>query len=435
MSGLRAQDPELMALGLTLPGFIERKEVIASLPSLGLLTLAGLTAKNVHQEYIELAGFPEGTDVPAEFDAVAISSFTAQINAAYRLADAYRAVGTKVILGGIHVTSMPDEALAHADAVVLGEGELLWEELTTDLVCGRLRRIYDARGREFDLTESPVPRFDLLNPECYNRLTVQTQRGCPFRCEFCASSIRLTNRFKLKPIEKVVHEVKEIKTIWDKPFIELADDNTFSNRSHGKKLARALGNLDIKWFTETDVSVAEDDELLSILGDSGCKQLLIGFESPTAPGLHNLELRANWKAAQIDRYKEAIHRIQRKGISVNGCFVLGLDGHDGSIFKETLDFVRDSGLAEVQITVQTPFPGTPLYDRLKQSNRLLEREYWDKCTLFDVTFTPSGMPPEELENGFRGLMQALYSESAARSRKANSLRFAQQQGGEEQSTP
>lgn len=424
MSGLRAQSPDLMELGLTLPGFIERKNVIASLPSLGLLTLAGITVEHVQTKYLELDHFDKSHDVPEEFDAVAISSFTAQINSAYCLADKYRELGTKVILGGIHVTSLPDEALKHADSVVLGEGEVYWEELVDDLSQNNLKRIYDARSIEFDLSKLVIPKFEMLNPDKYNRLTVQTQRGCPYRCEFCASSIQLTQKFKLKPIGHVVEEIERIRSIWEKPFIELADDNTFANKSHGKMLAKALSKLDIKWFTETDVSVANDEELLSILGDSGCRQLLIGFESPAASSLNNIELRTNWKQKQIDQYKEAIFRIQQRGISVNGCFVLGLDGQDETIFEEVLKFVQDSHLSEVQITIQTPFPGTPLYRRLEKEGRLTETEFWDRCTLFDINYTPKDMSDHSLENGFKRLMEDLYSEKFAKQRKNRFIKQA-----------
>ncbi|MGH1540232.1 MAG: B12-binding domain-containing radical SAM protein [Arenicella sp.] len=424
MSGLRVENPELKKLGLTLPGFVERREVIASLPSLALLTLAGQTAPDIELKYIELNDFCESLSIPEEFDAVAISSFTAQINSAYCLADKYRALGTKVILGGLHVTALPHEAILHADAVLLGEGEILWEELINDLIIGELKQIYDARNMEFDLKESPIPRYELLDIEKYNRLTVQTQRGCPFKCEFCASSIQLTRKYKTKPIKNIINEIERIKSLWSKPFIELADDNTFANKSHAKKLARALSTQDIKWFTETDISVAEDDELLSILSDSGCRQLLIGFESPSPQALHKIELKTNWKEKQLDKYKEAIYRIQRRGISVNGCFILGLDGQDTSIFNETYQFVNDSDLSEVQITIQTPFPGTDLYRRLQDSNRLLQNEFWDKCTLFDVNFIPEKMSIGELESGFLKLMKDLYSDSLVKKRKEQFIKQA-----------
>ncbi len=424
MSGLRVENAELAKLGLTLPGFIERREVIASLPSLGLLTLAGMTPKTIQCCYIEMNSYTPNQDLPGEFDVVAISSFSAQIEEAYCLADRYRAQGTKVILGGLHVTALPNEAQAHADAVVLGEGELVWPALCNDLMNGNLQPRYDVRSQSFDLSESPVPDFGLLDPAQYNRLTVQTQRGCPFRCEFCASSIRLSPTFKVKPVERVTAEIRAIKEIWSKPFIELADDNSFSNKRHARRLVRAIAQEQVKWFTETDVSVADDPELLNMLADSGCRQLLIGFEAPSKNSLSGVELKTDWKLKQLDRYQSSVQQIQSRGISVNGCFVIGLDGQDDRVFKEIMDFVADSGLSEVQITIQTPFPGTDLYQRLKSEGRLLEQRFWEKCTLFDVNFKPSHMSVNELQDGFRKLMEDLYSEPATKQRKRNFLKQA-----------
>src|SRR5689334_23031958 len=191
MSGVRAFNPELMAFGLTLPGFVERSEVIASLPSLGLLTLAGLTPPAWDVSYLEvpdlaaLDGLP-----PGDFDLVGISSFSAQIKEAYALADRYRAAGVRVVLGGLHVSALPREAMAHADAVVIGEAEPWWPAVLADFERDALARVYGPAERQFDLADAPMPRFELLDPARYNRITVQTQRGCPFRCEFCAASIR-----------------------------------------------------------------------------------------------------------------------------------------------------------------------------------------------------------------------------------------------------
>src|SRR5579862_9823030 len=222
MSGVRAHNPELTQLGLTLPGFVERNKVIASLPSLGLLTLAGLTPAEIDTQYLEVPDLKDVSGIPAEFDAVAISSFSAQIQEAYDLADRYRAAGTRVILGGLHVSALPREAQAHADAVVIGEGEPVWPAVMSDLLRpgGKLKEIYDARPLEYSLADSPMPRFDLLDMQRYNRLTVQTQRGCPLRCEFCAASMRISPDYKVKPVERVVAEIKAIKSLWKRPFIE-----------------------------------------------------------------------------------------------------------------------------------------------------------------------------------------------------------------------
>lgn len=410
MSGVRPDDPELEALGLTLPGFAQRTRQIASLPTLGLLTLAGQTPREIELEYREVPRYSPASPLPGEHDAVAICSFTARIKDAYALADRYRAAGSKVILGGPHVTALPEEASEHADAVALGEGELVWPQIVADLQANRLAPRYDARGRSFDLADAPMPRYELLDVASYNRLAVQTQRGCPWDCEFCASTVRMSPLYRVKPVAKVIEEIRRIRSLWPHPFIEFADDNTFVAKEHSKRLLRALVREDIRYFTETDVSVADDEDLLALLQDSGCAQVLIGFESSARTALEGLELRSDWKARQVDRYAAAIERIQSRGVSVNGCFVLGLDGSGPEVFDEVRAFVRSSGLHDVQITIQTAFPGTPLYARLAREGRLLEPLAWERCTLFDVNFLPARMSVEELWSGFRNLAEELYGE-------------------------
>ena len=417
MSGVRCHNKELMAFGLTLPGFVERSKVIASLPSLGLLTLAGLTPEEWEISYLEVSDIRMLESLPGDFDLVAISSFSAQIKEAYELADRYRATGVKVALGGLHVTACPEEAAQHADVIVIGEGEPVWPELLSDFERNRLRPVYDARGRSFNLAEAPMPRFDLLDIERYNRLTVQTQRGCPYNCEFCAASIRLDPRFKAKPVPKIVAELNRIKEFWPKPFIEFADDNTFADKRHGRELVRALMPLGHRWFTETDISVARDPELLALMRESGCAQILIGLESPRRSALDGVERKANWKRNQVDHYLEAIRRIQDAGITVNGCFVLGLDHTDTTSFEDIWEFVQKSGLYEVQITVMTAFPHTPLYERLHRERRLLREKAWELCTLFDINYQPSQMSVEELESGLRGLAKKIYSDEAIHKRR------------------
>ncbi len=417
MSGLRAHNEELTRLGLTLPGFVERNKTIASLPSLGLLTLAGMTPDDIALDYQEVEDLARLEGLPGEYDVVAISSFSAQIKEAYALADRFRAAGVTVLLGGLHVTACPQEALQHADAVVIGEAEPVWPRLVADLRRRKLQRSYDARGTPFNLACAPMPRFELLDPARYNRITVQTQRGCPFDCEFCAASIRLSPLYRVKPVEKVLAEIRRIKSIWPKPFIEFADDNSFANKRHAKKLLRALVPEGVRWFTESDISIARDRQLLGLMRDSGCAQVLIGLESPTLAGLHGIERKTDWKAKQLDAYMSAIDTIQSHGISVNGCFVLGLDGTGPESFDQVRDFVAASGLHEVQITIQTAFPGTPLYQRLKAEGRLLDETAWELCTLFDVNFRPDRMSVAELQRNFVRLGKELYSREATQLRR------------------
>ena len=417
MSGVRAYNEELTQLGLTLPGFVDRNKIIASLPSLGLLTLAGMTPESVEVEYLEIPDIKDVVEPPGAFDLVAISTYSAQVFEAYELADRYKAKGVKTVIGGPHVTCVPEEAKAHCDAVVIGEGEPVWPELLHDFERGALKPFYSSLDRDFDLKDAPLPSFELLDPGKYNRVTIQTSRGCPHRCEFCGASILICRKYKQKPAHKVREEIRAIKRIWEKPFIEFADDNTFVNKRYWKDLLKNLRGEDIKWFTETDISVADDDELLILMRESGCQQVLIGLESPTASGLNGLELSNNWKVKQLDKYRGAIDKIQANGITVNGCFILGLDGHDKGIFGKVWDFVRESGLYEVQITIMTAFPGTPLHDRLMKEDRVLEKGNWAKCTLFDVNYRPQNMSVKELETGFRDLAERVYSAEFTQQRK------------------
>ena len=416
MSGIRVCDEELLRLGLTLPGFVERSKAVASLPSLGLLTLAGMTPARHEVVYRDVEHLDRvGGDLEM-FDLVAISTYTAQVEEAYELADRYRALGSPVVMGGLHVTAQPEEAARHCDAVVVGEGEQVWPRLLADAERGALDRVYRGEG-EFDLDDAPMPAFHLLDPKRYNRLTVQTSRGCPLLCEFCASSVLLTRRYKQKPIPRVLAEVDRIRELWRHPFIELADDNSFVNRPYWKELLPHLAERRLQWFTETDVSVGADDELLRLMSAAGCVEVLIGLESPIEEDLRGLELKRDWKRRELPGYKEAIRNIQSHGIAVNGCFVLGLDGQRQDVFERVLDFTRELELFDVQITVQTPFPGTPLYERLRREGRLLEERPWRMCTLFDVTFEPSHMSPEELAKGVHWLARELYGTAETRRRR------------------
>ena len=416
VSGVRVYNERLIRLGVTLPGFVERARVIASMPSLGLLTLAAATPSGYDLTYLETPEFDAAALPLHTFDIVAISSFTAKADVMYAIADFYRAQGTTVVLGGLHCSLLPDEAAEHADAVVAGEGELLWPRVLEDWQQGALQRVYrNASFRDVDLGQTRIPRYDLLDFDKYNRIPIQTSRGCPLDCEFCAAS-KIFGGYKRKPIENVVRELAAIKRHVEHPFIELADDNTFVDKRWSRALARAIAEAEVHWFTETDVSVADDPELLDLLAASGCRQVLIGFESPSVESLRGIEAR-DWKAHRRDQYPRAIDAIQSRGITVNGCFILGLDNDTPDSFEAVERFVTESGLMEVQVTVLTPFPGTALYRRLRAEGRLLRERYWERCTLFDVNFVPRRMSVEQLEQGLEYLMGALYTAEEVQRRR------------------
>ena len=211
--------------------------------------------------------------------------------------------------------------------------------------------------------------------------------------------------------------MKRIKELWgDNAFFELADDNSFANRFWAKEFLTSIQDLDLRWFTETDLSIAEDDELLKLLAKSGCRQILIGLESTDAHTLNGID-RANWKMKHLSRYMDAIKKIQSYGVTVNGCFIVGNDGDDKGVFERLRDFIEKSELLEAQVTILTPFPGTQLLARLQREGRLLSDRIWDKCTLFDLTFEPKQMTPDELVEGHAWLMSQIYNQEQFTRRK------------------
>lgn len=261
-----------------------------------------------------------------------------------------------------------------------------------------------------------MPAFELLGTGEGRRFTVQTQRGCPWSCDFCAASMRLAP-WQAKPVEKVLAELGRLRELYGVEFVEFADDNTFASGGRARELVDGLASAGMRFFAETDLGIADDPEILERLRDAGCRELLIGFESPDFGALDGVEQRANWKARRVDRALRAVETIQRHGIAVCGCFVLGLDGAGPESFRQVREFVEKSGLFDVQLTYLTPFPGTPLHDRLSEEGRILSAEASERYTLFDLNFRPDPLSLEELESGYRSLMARLYADEAVLERR------------------
>jgi radical SAM superfamily enzyme YgiQ (UPF0313 family) len=404
LTGFHVREEELRELGVQLPGLADRGAAIARLPALGPLTLAGMTPPPWTCSYHDT---PEvGEDLVEALvaetpDLVAVSALTASVEEAYRLGDLLRRRGLRTALGGLHATACPEEASRHFDAVVVGEGESAWPRVLADALADKFDRIYRS-SKPFDLSHSPVPRFDLL---CVRRprFTVQTQRGCPLACEFCGAS-RLLGAFREKPVERLREELAAIHTIVPRPVVELADDNTFAGGRDPGPLFDALRESEARYFTEVDWRVGERPEVLRGLADSGCVQVLVGLESLVFrhPGMGP-------KQAELRRMMGACEAIQGAGVAVLGCFIVGADGETRDSLDRLTAFLLDCPLAEVQVTVQTPFPGTALYRRLRDAGRLLPDRGWSSYTLFDVTYQPDGMRVEQLEAGFRDVLRAVFA--------------------------
>lgn len=402
LAGARVAEAELAALGATLPGLRRRGAAIEALPALGLLTLAGLTPGEWSRSWHEARRVDDALveDVlAARPTLVAVSALTASVDEAYALSRALRAAGARVVLGGLHATACPDEAAREVDAVVVGEGEPVWLDVLRDAERGALAPRYQARA-PFDLARAPLPAWSLLGPQVRPRFTLQTARGCPFACEFCGAS-RLLGPFREKPDARVEAELAAIRALDPRPVLELADDNTFAGRREPGPLLDLLARAGARWFTECDWRLGERPDVLARLAASGCVQVLVGVESlaSTYPGMGR-------KAADLPRVLAALEAIEQAGVAVNACFVVGADGETPASLARLADLLDRTTFSEVQITVQTPFPGTPLRARLARESRLLrpDGEDWRAHTLFDVTFEPDAMTPEALALGFRALL-------------------------------
>jgi radical SAM superfamily enzyme YgiQ (UPF0313 family) len=413
-SGLRVREKWLAEKGVQLPGLAARAAAIGQLPSLGLLTLAGMLSDDWTCSYREAGGVDDELVevlVREQPKFVALSALTASVEEAYLLARRLRAENVPTVLGGLHATACPDEAASHVDAVCSGEGELIWRQVLADAVNGKLRPHYAAvrSTNEFDW---PLPRFDLLSDVRPVRWTIQTERGCPLACEFCGAS-RLLSRFREKPVERIEQELTEICRIDPRPVVELADDNTFAGSRDPEPLLAIFANANVRYFTEVDWRIGERPALVRSLAASGCVQVLIGIESMVFrfPGM-------GAKNQPLKRILASVDRIQDAGVAVIGCFIVGADGETQASIDRLAAFLHESRFADVQITLNTPFPGTPLRDRLERENRLLPNRGWSHHTLFDVTFQPDQMSVAELEQSYARLLSEVYSSNPAERRTA-----------------
>ncbi len=410
--------PEVRALGVRLPDLRRRGGAVAALPALGLLTLAGMLPDDVscswHPASAVDDALVEALAGPRP-ELVAVSATTATAEEAYRLGDALQARGIPCVLGGLHATACPDEAALHFDSVVVGDGEPVWQSVVSDAAADSLQPRY-RQAWSPGPDDWPMPRFD-LHAGTPGRWTLQTQRGCPFSCEFCAAS-RLLGGYREKPVDAIRRELAALGQLDDSPLLELADDNTFAVRDDSHALLDCLGESGALWFTEVDWRVGERPEVVTRLAAAGCVQVLVGLESHVFryPGMGN-------KQAERERMMRAVRAIQAAGIVVHGCFIVGADGETRTSMERLTTFVLESDMADVQITLQTPFPGTALRNRLQSAGRLLPTRGWAHHTLFDVTFEPDRMGTAELESGFHEVLAAVHDPGsiAVRSRRRREI--------------
>lgn len=388
----------------------QREDAISSpfkLQRVNLPLLAALTPPGHTITMVEEAFAPD--DMHQDVDLVGITVLTELAPRAYQIADAYRRKGVKVVMGGIHPTVLPDEALEHADAVVVGEAEGVWPRLLSDAASGRMHRIYRA-GRLTDLRGLPKPRRDLLPGPKYQGHTripigVETSRGCPYDCEFCCIGQTLGQQYRVRPVQEVIADIESI----DSPHIFFVDDALGLNRNAAKKLFTEMIPLRRRWLAQGTVSLAQDLELLELMRRSGCLGLLIGFES-----VQNATQKEVTKITSLTiDFLEAMRRFHGEGFGILGSFVFGFDYEDKDVFEQTLEFIMRCHMDVVQLRILTPYPGTRLYKRLSGEGRLFVRDWWLRGYPPDtLLFQPKGMTADELISGYARLNRQAYSLSA-----------------------
>ena len=347
----------------------------ALFPPLNLATLAALTPPE-HEVAIDDGCLgPVTASQPA--DLVAITAMTAQAPAAYALADQYRARGTPVVLGGIHPSMCPDEAARHADAVVMGEADRLWPDLVQDFANGKMKSCYHD-PEPVDLATIALPRRDLLDPNGYVIFnSVQTTRGCPFNCNFCSVTTMSGVKYRFRPVEKVVEEVRAL----DSRFIYFVDDNIIGVPKRAKELFKAFQPLKLGWASQVTINFARDPELMRLARESGCYGVFIGFETFSNKSIRDAGKGVN----RPDDYLRDIQRIHDAGIKVWGSFIFGFDNDGLEVFRDTLDLIEKSKMEFAQFSLLTPLPGTALFRQFEEEQRIVHRD-WSKYDLGAIVF-------------------------------------------------
>lgn len=370
-----------------------KKPKYLMLPQLSLHLIEGLTPPEHEVKIVEEE--IEDIDLDEECDLVGISCMTSNAPRAYSLAKEFKKRGRKVVMGGIHPTILPDEALCYADSVVIGEVEGVWAQLLEDFRYGRLQKKY----------KKPCPSLDNYiqmkhrqhtKKRLFNVIPVMTTRGCPYHCDFCCVYDIYGPKIRHVPVENVVRDIVDSE---GKLFMFL-DDNIIGDPSYAKELFRAIKPLKIKWVGQASVSFIKDTELIKMATESGCKALFFGLESVSKTQLKKMKKSIK----DIEKIEEAIKKVKSFGIFFHASMIFGFDDDTKDIFPETLDFLEKNKISSVTLNILTPYPGTRTYLQFKKEGRLITNDwrYFDHST---AAFTPKNMTPFELQAGRLWVLQ------------------------------
>ncbi len=376
--------------------------------SLGVL--AKLTPPDIEVVVIDenFENFEEKILSAGKIDLAGITAFTSTVTRAYEIAEKLKDDGIPVVMGGIHVSFFPDEALGYCDSVVVGEAEGVWEKLLEDARAGALGRVYRQEKKAEDVKIGSFPNG--IFSDKYFWGAVQTSRGCPMNCDFCTVTIFNGFKYRLRPIDEIISELKEVK----QKHVFFYDDNIVGRTAEQKARAVDLFERIVKegikkdWFCQCSINVGEDDRVLKAMYKSGCRMMLVGFESVDPDNLKAMNKGTNLNL--LKRYEELINRIHSHGIAVLGSFMVGYPFDSRKTIKTLPEFINKMGVDAFQLTHLTPFPGTKLYDRLISEGRITKASYpgdWSKYNFSNVVYSHDSLSEEELVNIVYGVKNVL----------------------------
>ncbi|CBG88840.1 conserved hypothetical protein [Citrobacter rodentium ICC168] len=362
------------------------------------------------------------SEIPADLEAdlIGMTVITGTAPRAYALAASFREKGMTVVLGGPHVTLLPQEAACHADSLCVGYAEQSWPKLIADFLHGNLQPLYQ-QGDDFHLDDPQLPfpqreRFD--SKHFLTQSVFEATRSCTHNCEFCVAPSAWGRKQFQHPVEWVINDIRQFVARTGKRKIIFIDLNLVSDIGYAKALFNALIPLNVKWFGLSTVLIAHNRELMELMARSGCKGLLLGLETISDGSLKDAGKKFN---GSVD-YKTLIGDLHRLGISVQGCFVFGLDHDTTDVFDRTVELAIDAGIDLPRFSVLTPFPGTPLYRRLEEEKRILTRD-WSLYDAQHVVFQPKRMSVRELELGHERAWKKVYRYRSIARRLWNAKNF------------
>lgn len=368
-------------------------------PPLTLEQLYALTPEDYEVKIID-ERIGDKIDYNGKYDLIGITAFTAYANRAYEIADEFKKRNKKVVLGGYHPSALPDEAKKHADSVVIGEAEYIWSEILNDAKSNSLKPFYTA-DRAVDQNDMPPAKRDQTGGN-YFIAAIQATRGCPNRCEFCAiSNMKYGAVVRKRPVEDVVDEIETIS----QKHLHFYDPSLTSHPAYSKLLFKKMRGLNKKFTCNGNVgALYKDEELLKLASEAGCTKWYIGFESFLQKNISQIGKKTN----KVEEYRPTIKKIHDYGMDIHGHFVFGLDNDTTNVFESTLSAVNDLELTIAEFHIMTPFPGTPLFDRLEREGRIISKD-WSRYMMSMVNFKPKLMSEEELVNGVYRLKKEFYS--------------------------